>query len=464
MGSNLTFVAPGAFPTAHSQATSTPRKDVGNNCIRIDTPEAMGAYPPSSRGAQTPRIALSRNAAIYTCTPSPLQADVLSQGEVGGANTPTAVGTYPPSHGGSELCRITPDSPMTSDFPAFHGRSVSHNTPRPIVAYTLSFLEQDMTPCARTVSSGATAIIAPENHSSRTATSLQGPVVEFHQPVEKCIDYTGHEGRTTSFPISSKGILPHSPKTSYGSAASKSSSRSITPAATHTPVLDPSVITLTSAPAPAQLSTVSPQSCHHGPTQYHFNGPVTVNNYNIRAVGHERKSSMLKQVLSKNERLIEHKDGAGLDFRSVTEAADAIKNHTASWLETGAARIRKTQSHTPTFIERHVDARPAPVSEVAEAVEVQEAVFCDTLNGAGSNYTLNQIKGQLYCMNPNPSRTTLATPANGAPSIPVLPLPQAAPVAVYGVRASCVPRVLSCCFSLHSMSTFHTQIHQRCVM
>jgi hypothetical protein len=221
---------------------------------------------------------------------------------------------------------------------------------------------------------------------------------------------------------------PPSSKTPYGSVASKSSSQSITPAATHTPVLDPSAITPTSAPVPAQSSTVSPQSSHRGPTQYHFNGPVTVNNYNIQAGGHEQKSSMLKQVLSKGARLIEHKDGAGLDFRSVTEAATAIKNHTASWLETGAARIRKNQSHTPTVIERYVDATPAPVSEVAEVVEIQEAVLCDTLNGAGSTYTLNQIKGQLYCMNPDPSRTTLAIPANGAPSIAVLPLPQAAPV------------------------------------
>jgi hypothetical protein len=37
-------------------------------------------------------------------------------------------------------------------------------------------------------------------------------------------------------------------------------------------------------------------------------------------------------------------------------------------------------------------------------------------------------------------------------------------VAVYAVRASRVSRVLSCCSSLHSMNTFHTQIHQRYVM
>jgi hypothetical protein len=41
---------------------------------------------------------------------------------------------------------------------------------------------------------------------------------------------------------------------------------------------------------------------------------------------------------------------------------------------------------------------------------------------------------------------------------------RAADVAVYGIRASRVPHVSSCCSSLHSMSIFHTQIHQRYVM
>jgi hypothetical protein len=37
-------------------------------------------------------------------------------------------------------------------------------------------------------------------------------------------------------------------------------------------------------------------------------------------------------------------------------------------------------------------------------------------------------------------------------------------VTVYGVRTSRVPRVLSLCSSLHSLSTFPTGIHQRYVM
>jgi hypothetical protein len=45
-----------------------------------------------------------------------------------------------------------------------------------------------------------------------------------------------------------------------------------------------------------------------------------------------------------------------------------------------------------------------------------------------------------------------------------LPLLGCQSVAVYGVRTSRVPRVLFCCSSLHSMSTFHTQIHQTYVM
>jgi hypothetical protein len=57
---------------------------------------------------------------------------------------------------------------------------------------------------------------------------------------------------------------------------------------------------------------------------------LTVNNYNIRSGGGGEKSSMLKQVLTKGARLIEHKDGAGLDFKSVAEAANAIKTTTAS--------------------------------------------------------------------------------------------------------------------------------------
>jgi hypothetical protein len=454
------------FLAAPSQTYSTLIGAMGGCIVPESTPRPIGAYPPSHQGGEANRSTLSSGSDSYrpnivgAYPPSPSQISVVPRRAVTYSNTragtPVPIGAYPFSHEGSELSLNESGSVSVPNVLARHTRSHTHTSvpprrdvrtstsdigsPEPVGSYPQSYRDSGVPTRAGTISSKAPFDTAQQDSTLKIAVPPQASGKAAHQRSKSTNDaflqhaeqeaHRGHslgsspssaqisDALSAPRPAASKTSLvrdvrvpPRRSLTRSGSAAQQSALK----AAATTPI--------TTVLKPAE----APVSSHPEQIRYHFNGPVTVNNYNIH-VGHERKTSMLKQVLTKGARLIEHKDGAGLDFKSVTEAANAIKNHTASWLETGAARIRKTQSHTPTFIERHVDASPAPMSEVAEVVEMQEAILCETMNEEDSIDRPNQINRQLYCINADPSRTTLATPANGAPSFPGFLLPQAVPV------------------------------------
>jgi hypothetical protein len=120
-----------------------------------------------------------------------------------------------------------------------------------------------------------------------------------------------------------------------------------------------------------------------------------VNNYNIHLGCHERKPSMLEYVRTKGVRSIDHKDGPGLDFTSITVATNAIKNTTVSLLETGAPRTRKAQGLAPTMIERRVDAPSPPVSEVTGVLNIEEAIVFERMQEEGNIITSVLLAGNI---------------------------------------------------------------------
>jgi hypothetical protein len=304
---------------------------------------------------------------------------------------------------------------MTNGFPTANFPTLTGAYPKICLGSSTASLER-------------TLYNAPEYPAPRTATPSQGSVIEYYQPASKNSEGTGHRLWTSSsslsFTVNDDPSVsgPTSSHTSCGGVRRKPTLRSVSPAAVQTPTPTPPVIAPTAAPTPAQAPIVAPPSPRHGPIQYHFNGPVTVKNYNIRTDGGGKKISMLKQVLTESARLIKHKDGAGLDIKSVAEATNAIKITTASLLGTGAAMIKKLDVHRSTLIDRHVDAPPAPVSEAAEVMEINEPFVWETMGETGSVYTPTPANRRLFLMNPDQSRSRLASPETGLPSTAATPV------------------------------------------
>jgi hypothetical protein len=157
-------VYPGAYPPSPSQASAVSRRTVDSQRSSVGTPAPIGAYPPSCQRIEAPSTAPSE-ATNNQVIPGGPGACPLAPREVTssatGTSTPMPIGAYPPSSGYSETGRRTASTrDGTSNTPNFGAY------PEPCVG-------------SSTVSSETTIYTAPEYPEPRTATPLQGPVVEY---------------------------------------------------------------------------------------------------------------------------------------------------------------------------------------------------------------------------------------------------------------------------------------------
>jgi hypothetical protein len=393
----------GAYPPSPASANVTPRPAFSNDSVRSDTPIPIGAYPPSECGSEVPRSnpdirGIHR---LHPVRPSVVASRTLSHIR---GDSLTPVGAYLPSDQNEDVPRDKINSNasgcrganLSAAVPR-HGvesPSIRTATPQPARTYPSSDQGSDIHDCGMTVSSQATLQTAPEYPAPSTVMPFADRVKgyrRFASMTDMFRGVHGHGGHSrqsfvssisSNFSTASSIAPPPSSQTSqeFDARAPRTPPLVNTAAASQQAVSQTTAVpTVAPVQSPAAVPNV-PGSAH-----YHFHGPVAVNNYTIHTE-HERKPSMLKQVLTKGARLIEHQNGAGLDFKGVAEAANTIKSQTASWLGTGAARMKQTRSYAPTLIERHVDVPLAPVSEVAEVVEVDGTVFYGNSEEVGSVY------------------------------------------------------------------------------